>query len=147
MVPVRYEVMPMSELPIADMYNDTNFMFWQAGPWGHYKNAPPKGWHRHVKNRKKHYAVLPCATRNLVRGQSVMRFLLHRARLLRRSGGFYFVSMKISEPVPEEDWYAFSLYLGHYRHCGPTSPMGLMDPQEQLPEAVRHWFPTELPHG
>jgi len=146
-IPVRYEVMPMSELCLADLYNDGNFMFWQPGPCKHFRDAPSMGWHKHTKNRKKHYAMMPHASRDLVRDRSVVRFLRHRARLLPRSGGFYYVWLKIFEPIPKEPWHTFSLGFAHYRHCGETSPMALWNTRDQLPEAVRDMFPAELPHG
>lgn len=144
MTPVRYWQMHESDSPIADLLNSTNFVFWQPGPDRHTPKAPPKGWRRVVKRPGKSLAVLPHANRGLIRGPGVKIFLQRRALQLPRAGGFFLIRVKVCPPVTGQPFYGFSMGLAHYRHQGPSAPFAEFDSQEELPEMVRKWFPTEL---
>ena len=135
-------------MPLGDVFNSSNWMFWQPGPDRHIPNSPPKGWAAHVKRRDKSYAVVPFATtRGLIRGSGVKPFLQQRALQLPRQGGFFVVWVKTSPPVDRYAFYAFSMGLAHFRHCGPSAPFDEFTAQDELPEETRKWFPDELPVG
>lgn len=143
-IPVRYWDLPVTDFAMGDVFNTSNFMFWHPGPSRHYPNAHPKGWASHTKDPDKSYALVPHANRSLIRGSGVKPFLQRRALQLPRQGGFFLVWVKTSEPVPGHAYHAFSMGLAHFRHCGPSAPLGEFITRDELPEVIRKWFPTEL---
>jgi hypothetical protein len=144
-IPVRYWPMHDSEIPVADVFNSGNFMFWHPGPapW----RRSTKGWQRNVKNRHKHYGIMPYASFDWIKGSGVKGFLRRRAVQLPRTGGFFLVGIKTSPPVGAWTFHSFSMGLAHYRHRGPSSPLDfeMFCTQEKLPRGIRQWFPAELP--
>ena len=146
-VPVRYWVLHESDLPLGDVFNSSNWMFWHPGPDKHTPTSPPKGWATHLKRKDKSYGLVPHATKSLIRGSGVKPFLQRRSLQLPRQGGFFVVWVKTFPPVDRYPFYAFSMGLAHYRHCGPSAPFDEFLPHDELAKEPRKWFPDELPVG
>jgi len=132
MIPVRYWLTTAGDLPLADLLNSSNFMFWRPGPDKYFPNDPPKGWVPHLRKGAGHLSF-PYASYALIKEGGAKAFLRRRALQLPRSGGEYLALVKIEVFYNE---LTFNLGLAHYRHRGPTSPLVEFPSWKDIPERI-----------